>query len=69
MNDTTQQQIATIVAYGLVLAEFGLARDEIVDTVRTLEADGATPNEISEFLDRLVAEKKAAAHQVQPPAG
>jgi hypothetical protein len=68
MTDTTEQRIAQILSFGLVLVSFGMEHDEIVQRVRDLEAGGSDADYISSYLSHLVAEKKAAAHAVQPPA-
>jgi len=67
MTDTTEQRIAQILSFGLVLVTFGMERDEIVRRVRDLEANGEDADYISSYLSHLVAETKAAAHAVQPP--
>ena len=49
----TPEIFATLAIYIIKLIEFGMQRDEIIETVRTMEKQGKTGTEITNHLRAL----------------
>jgi hypothetical protein len=61
--------IATLVLYAIQALQAGIAREAIIDDVRLMESQGATPKQISEHLATLADHALAEINAVQPPPG
>lgn len=65
----TEQVVATAILYVFQLIDAGIARNDIIDSVRAKEKEGMSPEEITAYLAALADSSLDKLNAVQPPPG